>query len=52
MIRRDRTRNVWPTSQSRVQLWDRRHQRRLEVRTRMSNRYFDQALNRFAENWS
>lgn len=45
-------RNIWTGSVTRVRLWDRREQERLRVKTRMSNRYFNLRLARFAENWS
>lgn len=44
--------NTWRGGPSRVRLWDRREQARLRHRTRMTNRYFNTRLARFAENWS
>lgn len=45
-------RSIWQDSVTRVRLWDLREQERLRHRTRMSNRYFNIRLARFAENWS
>lgn len=52
IYRHERARSVWATSRSRIMRWDRRHQVRLAVRTRMTNRYFNLALARLAENWN